>query len=142
MKKFLFLSCALFVTLSSTAQQRFTQSGETVKDNWTGLIWQGNDDGKQRNYKSAVAYCDKLSWGGYSDWRLPTVKELSGLVDIKKYNPAAEPILKLRTDDWYWSGSVHVSESDKTWGVAFDDGLVGWDIQTLEGYVRCVRSGK
>jgi Protein of unknown function (DUF1566) len=52
-----------------------------VRDVATGLDWQSCDncnvDGSATPlvYPDAVAYCDNLSWAGYSDWRLPTAKE-------------------------------------------------------------------
>ncbi len=60
-------------------------SGTVVVDNNTGLMWQAssdtdgvdglNDDDKMTR-DEAVTYCDELTYGTYSDWRLPSVKEL------------------------------------------------------------------
>jgi hypothetical protein len=52
-----------------------------IRDAATGLDWQACDnyrrDGSPEElaYADAVAYCKSLSWAGYDDWRLPTVKE-------------------------------------------------------------------
>jgi len=51
-----------------------------VRDNVTGLIWEVKTDdnkGDKYNWEDAISYCGSLSLGGYSDWRIPTIKELS-----------------------------------------------------------------
>lgn len=44
-------------------------------DNTTGLRW-SRYDGTTRTWENAITYCDGLNYGGYTDWRLPTQKEL------------------------------------------------------------------
>jgi len=36
----------------------------------------------------ALLYCEDLNLGGYTDWRFPTMRELTGIVDYGRYNPA------------------------------------------------------
>ena len=57
----------------------------TVKDNHTGLEWQDNRDAKtvKRDWQGAKGYCQELTLAGYDDWRLPTIKELQSIIDIK-----------------------------------------------------------
>ena len=52
----------------------------TVTDTTSGLMWQ-QDSGGTMVWEDALAYCNDLQLGGYSDWRLPTIKELHSLVD-------------------------------------------------------------
>ena len=57
----------------------------TIKDTVTGLLWQkstapGISEGSS-TWQQAVDYCDNLTLGGYDDWRLPTIRELSTLID-------------------------------------------------------------
>jgi hypothetical protein len=80
----------------------FTLSGDglTVYDNNTGLTWQHTTD---TNGDGVINVSDKLSWanaqarpavlnaanyGGYNDWRLPTIKELYSLIDFRGGDPS------------------------------------------------------
>lgn len=61
-----------------------TKSNGTVLDSQTGLIWAARDNGENINWMNAKKYCEDYRGGGYSDWRLPTIKELEGLYDESK----------------------------------------------------------
>lgn len=63
---------------------KFKSEFSIVRDKSTGLMWQKIDDGKTRNWKDALAYCQNLELAGYADWRLPNAKELQYLVDYTK----------------------------------------------------------
>ena len=52
----------------------------TVTDLDTGLMWT-QLPAASMNWNSALSYAENLSLSGYSDWRLPNVKELQTLVD-------------------------------------------------------------
>lgn len=55
----------------------------TVQDISTGLCFQRNmSSSGQSNWANAISYCDTLSLGGNTDWRLPTRHELHSIVDI------------------------------------------------------------
>ena len=76
----------------------YADSGDgTVTDNITGLMWQQspdtNGDGvidadDKLTYDQAVAGAGTLSLGGYTDWRLPTIKELYSLIDFRGVDPS------------------------------------------------------
>jgi hypothetical protein len=51
----------------------------TVSDLNTGLIWQ-QDPGEKMTFAQALAGASALNLGGYTDWRLPTIKELYSLI--------------------------------------------------------------
>ncbi len=63
-------------------QPSYRDNGDgTVTDLNTGLMWQA-DPGKKKTYGEIVADVKKCRTGGYSDWRLPTIKELYSLIDF------------------------------------------------------------
>lgn len=51
----------------------------TISDNITGLMWQ-KDMGVKMSYADAVIKADTLTLGGYTDWRIPDIKELYSLI--------------------------------------------------------------
>ncbi len=58
-------------------------------------------------YHAAARYCDKLSYGGYTDWYLPNRYELN----LMWTNAANIPGLDL-TGNWYWSSTGYYSFVD------------------------------
>jgi hypothetical protein len=57
-----------------------SKGGDVWKDPQSGLTWQVVPTATGMNFSEAKPHCGKLSLGGYSDWRLPTINELRGLV--------------------------------------------------------------
>jgi len=58
----------------------YTDNGNgTITDNVTGLIWQ-KDMGSKITYTDAFTKADTMTLGGYTDWRVPTIKELYSLI--------------------------------------------------------------
>jgi len=119
----------------------YTDNGDgTVMDNITGLMWQKGDDGIIRNQDEAIAYCRGLELGGYTDWRLPSVRELSSLIQYDMFSPAisdtAFPDIR---PEHYWSSTVNPVDSSKAWYVNFYDGYVFNHYRDYYDYVICVR---
>lgn len=113
-------------------------------DSSTGLMWQDNSDAKtiELNWQDAIEYCQDLNLEGYSDWRLPAIKELQTLVDISKYKPAIRGGFDNTASSYYWSSSVNVSYSSHAWYVNFGSGLMSNRDKANKNYVRCVRAGQ
>jgi hypothetical protein len=70
-------------------QPSYTKSndGLTVKDNVTGLTWQQSQTAGDIYWTDAEAVpvaLNKASYGGYSDWRLPTIRELYSIWNASK----------------------------------------------------------
>ena len=66
---------------------------KTITDNATGLMWAKIDSEKGLDWKTALLYAENSELAGYSDWRLPNVKELQGIVDYSFAPGARETIL-------------------------------------------------
>jgi hypothetical protein len=60
----------------------YTDNGDgTVTDNITGLMWE-QDMGNQITWYEAFTKAESLTTGGYTDWRVPTIKELYSLIQF------------------------------------------------------------
>ncbi|MBF0102265.1 MAG: DUF1566 domain-containing protein, partial [Desulfobacterales bacterium] len=109
-------------------KQRYKDNGDgTVTDLNTGLMWQKEDDGIERNWNDTNTYCDNLIFAGYSDWRLPTLSELRGIVDYGQKNPMINPVFICKfPNSWsgatYWSSTMDVNNSANVWLVSFYGG--------------------
>lgn len=55
----------------------------TVTDLNTGLMWQQFLFENKYSYQNALAVADTFSLNGYTDWRLPGIKELYSLIDFR-----------------------------------------------------------
>ncbi|QEN08971.1 DUF1566 domain-containing protein [Oceanispirochaeta crateris] len=61
----------------------YTDNGDgTVTDDNTGLMWQQTPPKDKMTYDEAMEYVEKLELGGYTDWRLPTIKESFSLANL------------------------------------------------------------
>jgi hypothetical protein len=79
-------------------QPSYSDNGDgTVTDNVTGLMWQKspdtNNDGTitaadKLSYSDAVAGASTFNLAGYTDWRLPTIKELYSLILFDGTDPS------------------------------------------------------
>ncbi|MCG3174734.1 MAG: hypothetical protein GMKNLPBB_03014 [Myxococcota bacterium] len=134
---------------------RFANNGDgTVTDSNTGLMWAHKDSyaelGKCLNWADSKKYVAGLRTGGYSDWRLPTMAELKGILNTGKVlahdSDAASP---LRLSDVFAPGGAYGYWSSETpkfntaRNLEFHDGdEVEFERTGCMGYgVRAVRSG-
>jgi hypothetical protein len=119
----------------------YTRSNDIVTDNVTGLMWQDDSNVKnnRKTWNDAKSYCSNLTLGGYSDWELPTVKELIFIVDNSKSNPSINSLFQNISSSYYWSSSSFASTSSFAWTVYFSNGDLGNYDNTSSLYMRCVR---
>ncbi|MBU2712436.1 Lcl C-terminal domain-containing protein [Zooshikella harenae] len=124
----------------------YTDNGDgTITDNVTGLMWQKNM-GEKIIFSDAFKYAKKLKLGGYSDWRVPTIKELYSLIQFTgsvRGQRAIKPFIDTRyfnqplgnsrrgereIDAQTWSSTEYVARTmgnDETvFGVNFVDGRI------------------
>ena len=62
-------------------QSSFVDNGNgTVTDLTTGLMWMQNLPDYKYNYDDCINYADTCTLAGFTDWRLPSIKELYSLI--------------------------------------------------------------
>ncbi len=150
------------------AGSRFTStdSGWTVTDALTGLVWdrsaafgstiggqwsQGSpwkENGSFWVYFQRTYNLNRLS--GSNGWRLPTLAELQSIVlDFPcaksscscGSNPCIDATFAPTQSDFYWSATGYVPSPDSAWIVNFLNGDMEEDIKPDTHYVRIVRGG-
>ncbi|MBF0257688.1 MAG: DUF1566 domain-containing protein [Desulfamplus sp.] len=120
----------------------------TVTDSVTGLMWQQDTaktatGGTTMIWKDALAYSENMTLGGYTDWRLPTVKELRSIMDSSSYSPAIDTsVFRDTFSSFYWSSSTNAYELSLAWIVSFYIGDDGYSNKGNAHYVRAVRAGQ
>jgi len=118
-------------------------SDGTISDTSTGLMWQKATAPGTYTWEQALSYCENLTLGGHSDWRLPNRNELQSIVDYSRYNPAIDTTYFPGTvASVYWSSTTYAFNILDAWIVYFDDGSVGYGSKTATSYVRAMRGGQ
>ena len=129
-----------------------------VRDDTTGLEWvqDGNliatlnpsfdNDGTAGDgavtWQHALDYIVLLNdeeYLGYSDWRLPTIEELSTLVDAGRSVPAIDPLFSDTEEADYWSSTTYAANTGFAFSPNFADGIIYRRDKTFNYYVRAVR---
>ncbi|MBI5591177.1 MAG: DUF1566 domain-containing protein [Deltaproteobacteria bacterium] len=160
---------------TGNALQDFATSWVMVRDNVTGLIWEmktnkdGNKDysnphdadnvytwydptdpnpgtpGDGTDTKDFIDTLNGAHFGGYSDWRLPTVNELASIVNysISSPGPTIDTGYFPNTQaSFYWSSTTYALNMSSAWGVFFDYGGDSNNFKYYSLHVRAVRGGQ
>lgn len=127
---------------------------EIVMDHVTGLMWQDDasvatitkpfitDTNEYSNTSgdTAATYCSELSLGGYEDWRLPSMKELQGIVVDAVYEPSLDSIFENVAHEYYWTSTTYGLSQSYACYVHFGRGFSDFNAKEQNNYVRCVRT--
>ncbi len=118
-------------------------AGTSKIDEKTGLIWQDNPQiPTELDYLEAQKYCRDLTLDGFSDWRLPTIRELATIIDLKTYRPALKKGFDMRLEERFWSDTTDAANPRNAWVVSFSYGEIESYPRSREYHVRCVRGQK
>lgn len=132
-----------------------------ARDNVTGLIWEIKTIGadsihhNQNKYTwqeardTFIPQLNEARFGGFDDWRLPTIKELSTLVNPNgaNFRPGTNLPVAINVDYFpntkryppYISANLDAQNPDYVWGITFSTGGVFWEDISDRYYVRAVR---
>jgi formylglycine-generating enzyme required for sulfatase activity len=121
----------------------FTDNGNgTITDNYTGLIWQKIQPTNTMTWEEALLYSKTLSLGDKTDWRIPNVKELQSLNDVKLFKPSFDKKFFVNSlSGNYWSSTTLLGTTTKAWDINLDYGIVSYNDKTLKENVLLVRGG-
>ncbi len=148
----------------------------TVTDLRTGLMWEKKcagcgrlhdssrdmvwtSDGRQPTIWEWLASVNSegdTGFAGYTDWRIPNVKELQSILDYERFNPAvgpaldgescglgctalADPRCSCTRMSSYWSSTTCPGQASSAIIVSFNLGLVGTRPKDGFAFVRAVR---
>lgn len=99
-------------------------------DAYTGLLWPRTApvQAAAETWASALSHCEALSYGGRTDWRLPSALELASLVDTTRSDPALDPLaFPSGGSQWVYTSTTSPAAEWNTMRVQFVDGqLDGW----------------
>jgi hypothetical protein len=139
-------------TLSSSAT-----SWAMVRDNRTGLIWEikttdtsihdrNNTFSWQDSQDVFIANLNSAAFGTYTDWRMPSIMEMSTVVDSNIYFPAINtsyfPNLIGDDSGFYWSATPSDLYPNVAWGINFYNGSLYDTSDIMSSYVFAVRGGE
>jgi hypothetical protein len=141
-------------TTAAFASSFKDNGNETVTDLTTNLMWQQCSAGYSTvtttcdtssgtilyTWENAITYCEGLMVGGFTDWRLPNIKELKSIADMAIYNPTINvTYFPNPAASFYLSSTTEASWSGAAWTVNFASGVASSQIKANTFYVRCVR---
>ena len=138
---------------------------ECVRDNATGLVWEGKtvtgiragtnlytnfnnyygtaaQIASSNNAQGYINAVNAMALCGYTNWRLPTKDELAGITDSNYYPSINTTWFPNTQDIMYWASNPFNGFNNVSWGVGFNFG--GYRIGSREGTfpVRLVRSSQ
>lgn len=114
--------------------------GEAVKDRKTGLLWEQAPDSFHGVWSEAPDHCRAKAVGGKQGWRVPTVQELSSLIDRSRHDPAlpeGHPFSNIKSAI-YWTATPSPTDDIVAWQVSFFSGEPVTDQKSGMRRVWCV----
>jgi len=150
---------------SSTPTIQFTNNNDgTVTDKTTGLMWARCPEGQSGencstviqgsvavyDWEGALNQAQGSTLAGYSDWRLPNIKELSSIVEERCFDPAINltvfpsTVSSSTPSSYFWSASPYSRSARSAWSVQFINGGTqsSFGDRDYGRRVRLVRSGQ
>ena len=97
------------------------------------------------DWEDALVTCEGLSYAGYTDWRVPNVRELLSIMDFEpssgaRLNSVAFPNTVI--DDYYWTSTTYMPDTATVWIIHFGVNAPSNGNKTSDYLVlRCVRGG-
>lgn len=119
-------------------------NSEAVLDQNTGLVWERSPGAARADWKTAKSSCLNKPLGGQRGWRLPSIVELTSLLDPSNQDsgsmlPSGHPFLG-NPSGFYWSASSD-GDSSTAWHLHLSNGHVHMTSKASAFKAWCVRGG-
>lgn len=117
-------------------------NSEAVLDRETGLVWEKSPNLRVVPWSAARSCINKMVAGRHG-WRLPSISELTSLIDNTTTSPAlplGHPFADF-TGNNYWSATTNADNPNEAWRVDLNGGFVLTGDKALTFAAWCVRGG-
>ena len=94
----------------------YSENGDgTVTEKVADLMWVQKVESDLLDWEEALQYCGNLEFAGYDDWKLPSNKELTSIVDLRKQKPALDSTIFPDTvyRAFYWSRTPETRDASR-----------------------------
>jgi len=121
-------------------EKKFIDAEVVIETNYN-LMWQKLNSKQKLSWfeaKNLIQTMNNNSYGGFTNWRLPTVEEMTLLFSSKKFDGKYIYELFDNEKDDFWT--IDTYKSGRAWQIEFDDGKVDDEKFDDKNYVRAVRS--
>jgi hypothetical protein len=119
----------------------FEKFYNVVIDHTTHKTWQDNDEVVDffQTYDTAQVYCKMLTLNTHTNWRIPTIKELQTILDIKQKH-FTNKVFKNSSDNIYYTSTPFAKDSNYHLGIDFSNGkIIKIDNKNSKYIIRCIR---
>lgn len=125
-------------------KKQTTGSDSVIIDQGTRLMWYDGKSSKALNFRKAdrwVRYLNRRKYGGFSNWRMPTLEEAASLMESRKTPDGLHisPIFRNRTKNCWTGDSLRLQTK---WVLRFNTGTIFADSDRSKQYVIAVRSDR
>lgn len=138
-------ACNPAVAATTPATRFQVHPDGTLTDRPSGLHWARCSVGQHWNGSDCSGAARRVSWAeaqalAHDGWRLPDIKELSGLVELRCTQPAInEAVFPGTPAADFWTATPFVNQPGQQWRVQFIYGEAHPDKRIRPAYLRLVK---
>lgn len=130
-----------YINAPIALSQRFEKINSIIIDSTTSLQWQGELSADSMTWEQALSFADTSTFAGFTDWRLPNIKELFSLTDLNIANTCMNNTLFNNvTASTLWSSTTLINQTGKAWIMDNKFGITTYKDKLLKSKVILVRT--